>query len=111
MSITLDQGTSVSLPLVVTDGNPAAVDATTAPSVPPTSDNPASVRLVYPDPTPGIANPARSVRVDALAGSGANIHYTCDGHSASTLVVVTPLPNLGTAGFGPPSAPFPTPAS
>ena len=111
MSITIDQGTSVSLPLVVTDGNPAVLDDATALSTPPVSGNPDRVRLVYPDPTAGVANPARSVRVDALGGTGANISFTGDGHSASTLVVVNPKPNLGTATFGTPSAPFPTPAS
>jgi hypothetical protein len=66
------------------------------------------VRIVYPDPTPGVANPARSVRLDTFGPSGANISYPCDGHVATILVNVTPPVNRGTASFGTPSAAFPT---
>jgi hypothetical protein len=111
MSISIEQHFSVSVPLILTDGPFAALDETSALALPPTSSNPGSVRVVYPDPTPGVANPNRSVRLDALGGAGGTIAYGGDGHNG-TLQVTVQLPvNRGSATFGEPSEPFPTPAA
>jgi hypothetical protein len=116
MSISVPKGFSVSLPIVITDGpDPAAADdTTTLTNI--VSDSTGSVRLVYPDTTSGVANPVRSVRVDAIDVTGTNIHlrYTSpyDGtvRNLATLVNVFLLPNSGSAGFGSPGTPFRTPA-
>lgn len=116
MQISVPKGFSESLPFTITDGpTPTEDDVTALFSITSTDDT--SVRLVYPDPTPGVSNSVRSVRVDALAGSGANINGTfkspLDGaiHNMSALVTVTAPPNNGSAGFGAPSAPFLTPST
>jgi len=105
---TLEQGFSLSIPFFVTDGPVPTVDVETLATV--TSGDPASVRVVYPDPSDGVANPKRSVRVDALSGTGANVQLSCLGHNAAILVTVTPAVNRGTSSFGEPGAPFRTPA-
>jgi hypothetical protein len=106
---TLEQGFSASIPFVVTDGPVPTVDVDTLATV--TSGDPASVRVVYPDPTDGVANPKRSIRVDALSGTGANVQLACLGHNAAALITVTPPVNRGTSSFGEPSAAFRTPAA
>lgn len=119
MAISIEQGFSVSVPVEITDGPaPAVPDITTA-LTNVTSDDPTKVNVVYPDPTPGVANPARSIRVDMSAGTavgtGANFHarYTSpyDGtiRNLSDLATATRAPNAGTAAFGVPSPSFRTP--
>lgn len=126
MSLQIPAGFSVSLAVAITDGPLAAdgitvpVDATTA-LTNITSDDVTKVKVVYPDPTPGVANPARSIRVDMLAatpvGAGANIHarFTSpyDGaiRNLAELALAVKAPNAGTAAFGAASDPFPTPAT
>lgn len=105
----LEQGFSVSVPFIVTDGPVPTVDADVLATV--TSGDPFSVRVVYPDTTDGVANPKRSVRVDALGGGGANIQLSCLGHNAAMLVTVTPAVNRGTSSFGEPGAAFRTPGA
>lgn len=108
MSISIEQGFSVNIPFEVTDGPVPTVDTDTQATV--TSGDAASVRVVYPDTSEGIANPKRSIRIDALAGTGANIQVACRGHNAAFLVEVTPPINRGTTTVGTPSAPFRIPA-
>jgi hypothetical protein len=126
MSIQVPVGFSVSLAVTITDG-PLAADGVTVPvdsTTPLTdvhSDAPGAVRVVYPDPTAGVANPARSIRVDMLPGTpigtGANLHakftspYDGSVRNPSTLALATKAPNAGAAEMGAASAPFPTPAS
>lgn len=116
----------MSLPVSITDG-PLAADGVTVPvdSTTPltlvSSDAIDKVKVLYPDPTVGVANPFRWIRVDMLPGTaiglGANIHATYtspyDGsvRPLSTLVTATKAPNAGAATLGAASAPFPTPAS
>src|SRR3954466_2061166 len=116
MSISVPKGFSVSLPFTITDGPVPTEDTTTA-LLTMTSADPAVV-VVYPDPTAGVANPLRSVRVDAKgnAGTGANITGSFKSpldnafHNWSLLVNVSAPPNNGTAVVGTPSVPFLTPA-
>jgi len=117
MAITIPRGFSVSLPVAITDGpDPVADDATALTNV--KADDPAAIRVVYPDPTPGVANPARSVRVDAIGsiGAGTNIHATftspLDGtiRNLGTVASVAAPPNNGAGSFGTPGTPFKTPA-
>ena len=108
-TITIEQGFSVSVPLLVTDGPIPTVDDTSPMQTGPSSSDPSSVRVVYPDPTAGVANPNRSVRIDALGGSGANLSFRCDNHNGAVLVTVTAPVNRGASSFGEPSAPFVTP--
>lgn len=119
MAIQIEQGFSVSVPVEITDGPaPAAPDTTTA-LTDVISGDPTKVAVTYPDPTPGVANPARSIRVDMLAGTavgaGANFHarYTSpyDGtiRNLADLATATRAPNAGAAAFGVPSASFRTP--
>lgn len=126
MPLQIPAGFSVSLAVAITDGPLAAdgvtvpVDATTA-LTEVRSDDVTKVKVVYPDPTPGIANPARSIRVDVLpstaVGVGANIHakftspYDGTVRNPSTLVTASRAPNAGGASFGTASDPFPTPAA
>jgi hypothetical protein len=121
MSISIPVGMSISLAVAISDGPaPAPVDDVT-PLTGVTSDDTAKVRVVYPDPTPGVANPARSIRVDVLAGTalgaGANFHarYTSpyDGtiRNLSGLAVAIKAPNAGAAVLGAAGDPFPTPAA
>lgn len=106
---TLEQGFSASIPFTVTDGPVPTVDTDTLATV--TSGDVTSVRVVYPDPTDGVANPKRSIRVDALGGNGANIQLSCLGHNAAALITVTAPVNRGASSFGTPGAPFRTPAA
>jgi hypothetical protein len=115
MSISVPKGFSVSLPVNITDG-PVPNPDTSTPLTNVKSDDP-WIRVVYPDPTPGVTNPARSIRVDALGnpGQGTNVHATfvspLDGaiRNMSDTATITAPPNNGTASFGTPSAPFLTP--
>ncbi len=115
MAITIPRGMSVSLPVSVSDGPGPTLDTAT-PLTGVTGDD-AAIRVVYPDPTPGIALPQRSIRVDAVGAIGAatNVHarYTSplDGtiRNLSTVAAVAIPPNNGFALFGDPSDPFPTP--
>lgn len=108
MTISIEQGFSVNVPFEVTDGPVPTVDTDTLATV--TSGDPGSVRVVYPDTTEGVANPKRSMRIDALSGTGSNIQIACRGHNAAFLVEVTPPVNRGTTTVGTPSAPYRTPA-
>jgi hypothetical protein len=126
MPLQIPAGFSVSLAVAITDGPLGAdgvtvpVDATT-PLTEVRSDDVAKVRVVYPDPTPGVANPARSIRVDMLPGTpvgvGSNIHarYTSpyDGsvRNLSELATAVRAPNAGVASIGTASDPFPTPVT
>lgn len=113
---TIPKGFSVSLPVTITDGPTPAPDTST-PLTNVRSDDAATIRVIYPDPTAGVANPARSIRVDALGavGAGTNIHATytspLDGtiRNLSAVFSVSAPPNNGTATLGTPSDPFPTP--
>jgi len=108
MSISIEQGFSISLPLVVTDGPLPTVDTTTAATS--VTASTAGLRVIYPDPTPGVANPARSIRVDAISPGLSGVFYTCDGHPSLVLAInVSPPVNRGAATFGEPGAPFATP--
>jgi hypothetical protein len=116
MSITVHKGFSVSFPVSVTDGpEPLPDDVTPLTNL--GSSVPANVRLVYPDPTAGVANPLRSIRVDALDVSGANIsaRYTSplDGtiRNLSTVVNVVLPVNSGSASFETPGPEFRTPTN
>ncbi len=111
MSSSIEQGFSVSLPVIVTDGPGPTLDTTTPLTA--VSAGNSALRVVYPDPTPGIDNPARSIRVDAIAPGSAGVQYTCDGHASGFSIpfTVTAPVNRGTATFGTPSAPFPTPTA
>lgn len=119
MSIEIPPGFSVSFPIVITAGpEPAVPDETTAiASI--ASDDVNKVRVVYPDPTDGVANPLRSVRIDmaagAVNGAGAAVRGSYvspyDGTTRNLLEVATCVkpPDAGTASFGAPSAVFRTP--
>lgn len=125
MPVQIPAGFSISLAVAITDG-PLGADGVTVPADDTTaltdvrSDDVTKVKVVYPDPTPGVANPARSIRVDMLpgtaVGAGANLHakYTSpyDGsvRNPSTLATASRAPNAGAASFGTASAPFLTPA-
>jgi len=110
MSISIEQGFSISLPVIVTNGpGPTADDTTPLSSF---TASTAGLTLVYPDPTPGVTNPARSIRVDAKNPGLSSVFYSCDGHSSEVLAISVTAPvNRGTATFGTPSSPFVTPAS
>lgn len=110
MSISIEQGFSISLPVVVTNGPIPTLDETTPLSS--FTAGTTGLALVYPDPTPGVANPARSIRVDAKAPGLSSVFYSCDGHNSEVLAISVTAPvNRGTSGFGTPSAPFLTPTA
>lgn len=112
----------MSIALVASFGPDGSITAdTTTPFTNIGSTDVTKVKVMYPDPTPGILNPLRSVRVDmdpsTPNGVGANIsaRYTSpyDGtiRNASALVTAVRPPDAGIATFGTSSAPFLTPAS
>lgn len=110
MAISIEQGFSLSLPVIVTDGPVPTLDESTHLSG--VNASTAGLRLTYPDPTPGVLNPARSIRVDAISPGISGVFCSCLGHNSQLLEIdVTAPVNRGTTGFGDPSAPFPTPAA
>lgn len=117
----------MSIPITITDG-PAPAGGGAPPLDTTTlltnlvSDDPAKVKLVYPDPTLGADGQPlgiRSIRIDMDAsvatGTGANVHaryvspYDGTVRNVSALVVAQKAVNAGTLTVGTPSAPFPTP--
>lgn len=78
MSIDLSPGFSVSVPFSFNDGPAPAVPDNTTPATNFINSNPVVLGFVYPDPAPGIQFPARSVRVDILAGAPTGAGATAD---------------------------------
>ncbi len=120
MTIQIPPGYSVSVPVTTTFGpDGAVVSDTTTPLTNVSSTDTTLVKVVYPDPTPGIPNPLRSVRIDMgatvpnLTGATVSGRYVSpyDGTVRSFQVLATAmrLPDAGTASFGTPGSPFPTP--
>lgn len=125
MSIDLSPGFSVSVPFTFSDGPaPPVVDAATL-ATNFTNSVPSIAAFAYPDPTPGVANPARSVRIDVLPGAPTGsgnfsdiswrVTSPYDGVSVVNYTVhVNSIrggsgPFAGGGSTGTPSAPFRTP--
>jgi hypothetical protein len=122
MTISIPPGYSVSLPVSTTfgpDGAVAVDNTTLLTNV--MSNDVSKVRVTYPDPTVGVTNPLRSIRVDMdssvpnSVGATVSANYTSpyDGtlRQMQLLVQSLKLPDAGSAGFGEPGAPFLTPSA
>lgn len=119
MSIDIPPGFSVQLSFDITDGAAPPVPDTETLLTNLTTSNPAVFAVVYPDTTPGVVNPKRSVRLDVpasaanLSSADFNARYTSpyDGtirNFTQHINAVKP-PNAGAATTAV-GAPFRTPA-